>query len=96
MKMTTLLVAITLTSIQPASAEDYYAFAPNHLGGWTMLTKNACRYDKTLPEAFTTDHKGNRTFSCYWFGIKRVIFQTDGGYIRSMPKQDFQTVISVI
>lgn len=96
MKMSALFVAITLTSIQPVKAEDYYAFAPNHLGGWTMLTKNACRYDKTLPEAFTTDYRGNRTFSCYWFGIKRVLFQTNGGFIHSMPKSDFEIVHSVI
>lgn len=96
MKIANLFLIVTLTSIQPVKAEDYYAFAPNHLGGWVMLTKNVCRYDKTLPEAFTTDYKGNRTFSCYWFGITKIIFKNEKGSISSMPKRDFETVHSVI
>ena len=89
MKATLLSVALTLTSIPPAHADDYFAFAPNTIGGWTMLTENTCRYDKTLPEAYATNNKGDKAYGCYWFGIKVIYFQDSQGNVRYMEKKDF-------
>ena len=85
----TLSVAFILTSFPPAHADEYYAFAPNTIGGWTMLTENPCRYDKTLPEAYATNQKGDKAYGCYWFGNKVVYFRDSNGNVRYMEKKDF-------
>jgi hypothetical protein len=94
--LNTLTVAFILASTAPAAVDNYYAFAPNQIGGWTYLTKNSCRYDKTMTEAYTTDAKGNKTYECYWFGITNIFFKTSDNVVRSLPKRDFETVSNVI
>lgn len=85
----TLSVAFILTSAHPAVADEYYAFAPNAIGGWTMLTEHTCRYDKSLPEAYSTNQKGDKAFGCYWFGNKVIYFRDSNGNVRYMEKKDF-------
>ena len=54
-----------------------------------MLTENPCRYDKTLPEAYATNQKGDKAYGCYWFGNKVVYFRDSNGNVRYMEKKDF-------
>jgi hypothetical protein len=89
MILKTLSVAFILTSFHPAHADDYFAYAPNAIGGWTMLTENACRYNKTLPEAYATNQKNEKAYGCYWFGNKVIYFQDSEGNVRYMEKKDF-------
>jgi len=89
------IVALSLTSCHPVYAKEF-AIANNSIGGQTVLTDDTCRFDKTLPEAYTTDAKGNRAYGCYWFGSSRIYFQTQDGTVRSMPKKDFDIIDHII
>jgi hypothetical protein len=89
MILKTLSVAFILATAHPVNADEYFAFAPNTIGGWTMLTEHSCRYDKTLPEAYTTNQKGDKAYGCYWFGIKVIYFKDSQGNVRYMEKKDF-------
>jgi hypothetical protein len=90
MKLPTyLIVAFSLTGCHPAYSEEYYAYAPNQIGGNTMLTENPCRYDITLPEAYSTNQKGDKAYGCYWLGNKVIYFKDSNGHIRYMEKKDF-------
>lgn len=98
MKLHRLIVAFILT-VSPfwgAVNAKEFATSPNNIGGNTYLTDDTCRYDKTLPEAYTTDDKNHKTFACYFFGVTRIYFRTSDGVLRSLPKKDFQLINGVV
>ena len=95
MRLLTLIVAFNLTAALPAYATDY-AQAPNHIGGVTVLTDQPCKFDKSLPEAYTTDAKGDKTLACYWFGKDIIYFEPTDSIVRFLPKKDFVLIKNII
>ena len=90
-----LIVAFILTKCHPAYAEPF-AYATNSVGGWTTLTDEACRYDKTRPEAVSSNAKGEKSYACYWFGKEIIYFQTGDKQLRWLPKKDFTLIRGVV
>ena len=82
-----LIVAFILTS--STSHAESFASAPNQVGGWTTLTDNTCRYDKTRPEAVSFNVKGEKAYACYWFSKEIIYFQTEDKMLRWMLKSAF-------
>jgi hypothetical protein len=95
MRLTALIVAFSLTTALPVYAEEY-AIATNKIGGSTVLTDLPCRFDKRLPEAYTTDSKGTKTYACYWFGVTKIFFEPEDKIIRSLPKKEFVSIKDLI
>jgi hypothetical protein len=95
MRATPYIVAFILTSCHPVHAKDY-AISSNKMGGITVLTDQMCRYDKHLPEAYTTDNKGNKAYACYWFGVTNIYFEPADNTVRYLPKKDFKLITAVI
>lgn len=89
------IVAFSLTSCHPTYAEDI-AITNNQIGGRTVLTDKTCRYDKNLPEAYSTDDKGHVSYACYWAGHKKIFFQTQDGTVRTLLKTDFDLLKMLI
>jgi len=88
-RLSFLIVAFILGLATPYVFASPYAYINNPIGGKTVLTDDVCRYDKTMPEAYTIDSKGKKLYACYWFGIKNVYFKTDENLIRALPKRSF-------
>lgn len=88
-----LIVALSLTA--SAHAKEFAASIDDK-GRLLVLTDQACRYDKTLPEAHFTNLDGNRLYFCYWFGTKNVYFQSPTHELRLVPKKDFHLVENIV
>jgi len=90
-----LICGLLVTMSHQIQAKDY-AIATNRDGSFMVLTYEVCRYDKTLPEAYGKNAKGEKVYACYWFGIKRVYFDNPKQTIKPVFKNEFELIDGIV